>query len=236
MLTAILILQIGCAADSSFEGAQEILQDNTGQGTPTTPPDDTVPPPDFAYDKLAWEDGSDEKLKWSYTTLELIISSTMSLKSGAKDATDFCPQYSKINDEQKAGFWAYLISAIAKYETDFSITKRTVHESGATDPVTQLPRYREGLMHVSYADSQVSQGCQFDWTADRDLLPNNSKKSIFDPFKNIKCGIHLLDAQIAATGKISVDKGGYWNSLNPNSKTKKVKEIQALTKALSFCK
>jgi hypothetical protein len=233
LVTVFLALQLGCAADSKFEGMQKAIEDNSGQGE-MPPPEEEIPPPDYAYEKLAWEDGTPEKVNWSHATLEALLA-TSNLKNSAKDVTDFCPQYNKVTEEQKINFWAFLISTIAKFESDFNVTKRTAHESGSTDPVTQLPKYREGLLHTSYADAQIYKGCQFDWSADRDLLPSNSKKTIFNPLVSIKCGIAILESQVTSTSKISVDKGGYWETLNPGSKKNKIKMIKELTKTLSFC-
>lgn len=237
LLLFILIFQFGCAKDSSFQGAWELpSEDDSGLGTEPAPPDETAPPPDFNYEKLAWEDGGSEKEQWSFAAIEIVTNSSLSLKLGAKDVTDFCPQYARKTDVEKINFWAYLVSVIAKYETGFSKTKRVIHESGGTDPVTQLPAYREGLLNVSYADTINYKGCQFDWNKDRNLLPNSSAKTIYDPIKNIRCGISILDAQIASTGKIATDKGAYWLSLNPKAKAKKIKEISTLTKSLQACK
>ncbi len=227
---AILLALAGCAPNGTFQSVVAVT--NGGLGGPIEPP---VPPtePPFAYEKMAWEDGTPEKALWSIRSMEQLITSSSLYLNGASDIKTFCPNFATANGEQRINFWAMLISAIAKYESDLNPIARNA--KGGTDPVTMLPLYGEGLMQLSYQDKLMNPGCAFNWEVDKSLGPLDPTKTILDPVTNLKCAVLILGTQISTAKKIVLDGSAYWPSIRSSNPAKKVNEIAAITKSLTFC-
>ncbi len=78
----------------------------------------------------------------------------------------------------------------------------------------------EGLLQLSYSDKRYY-GCDFDWKKDKFKLSRDSSKTIFDPKKNLECGIIILDRLVKRKGKVFFNKGHYWSVLKPNNRRHK---------------
>jgi hypothetical protein len=154
---------------------------------------------------------------------------------GPKDIQDFCPAFPSLTTENRVGFLVYFVSAIANFESSFSPTNRYNESTMGTDSVTGLPVYSEGLLQLSYQDTVWAPFCQFDWAHDKDFAPKDPRKTIFDPIKNLSCGIQILDLQIKNKGYLQVNAGAYWAVIKTNSTYNKIPEIKALTRALPVC-
>jgi hypothetical protein len=74
---------------------------------------------------------------------------------------------------------------------------------------------------------------EFDWSVDRYLSVSDPKKTIFDPYKNLKCGIRILNQIVGNKKLISFSSGHYWAVLKPTSGSQP--KIKALTNNLPFC-
>jgi hypothetical protein len=186
---------------------------------------------------LLWEGKTKDGVLWSSFVYQIIGNSAAAqFLPGAADVADFCPAYASASNPEKVNFWGFLVSAVAKYESAFKPTDRYMEGGLGTDPITKLPVYSEGLLQLSYQDIQPYPFCEFNWAADRLLAPNDPKKTILDPFKNLECGIKILANQIEKKGKIALSSGVYWSTLKLNGTYSKVPQIQAMTKVLPFCK
>lgn len=206
---------------------------STGNGQGTDPdPEPPVEPP-FNYEKMTWEDGTSEKQIWSIRTMEQLIESAPLYAAGATDIKTFCPKFATITGDQRINFWAMLISAISKYESNNNPLFRA--QRAGTDPVTLLPLYGEGIMNMSYQDHLFVPQCAFNWDLDKVLLPTAPTKTILDPIVNLKCATIMLGNQINTSRKIVLDAGAYWATIKSSASTKKITEISAITKSLSFC-
>jgi hypothetical protein len=129
-----------------------------------------------------------------------------------------------------------LISAVAKYESNFKATTRFKEPGMGTDPVTGAPVYSEGLLQLSYQDARTHKFCAFDWERDRKLPLADPRRTILDPMINLKCGILILANQVKRYNRISILSGAYWSVLRPpGANYSKVLQIRALTRKLSFC-
>lgn len=206
---------------------------NPGGGQPQ------VPPPASIGLELTplWEQatiaGSQEWSQFSYKT---IADSGADLIDGSGDTTNFCPAYFSLAANQKISFWVFLVSAIVRYESNFDPTSRYEETTLGIDPITGDTVMSEGLLQLSYQDSQNYPFCnQFDWNRDKNLAADDPGKTILDPKRNLACGIRILNEQVARTGLIAFDRGNYWSTLMPNGNYSRVARIQALTKQISFC-
>lgn len=206
--------------------------------TPSHPPapSATPAPPAIAVAPL-WESGASLHRSWTQHAMNVVDKYGASLVAGAKDVTDFCPAYFSLDRDQKIGFWVYLVSAIAKYESAFDPTCRFKEPGMGNDPVTHQSVYSEGLLQLSYQDSLGYKFCdEFDWAADSKLGTKDPNRTILDPFKNLSCGIRILNSIVARKGLIAFDGGHYWSTLQPKRTNSKVPSIRALTNGIRYCK
>lgn len=175
--------------------------------------------------------------KWSAFAYGVITSYGPALLKGTNDVNGFCPSYGTLSPEQKTSFWVYLVSAITKYESAFDPTSRMKEVGLGTDPITHQRVYSEGLLQLSYQDSLAHAFCnEFDWNKDKLLAGRDPKKTILDPYKNLSCGIRILNELAAKRHLISFSGGHYWSTLTPNGKYSQANNIRNLTKQILFCR
>lgn len=186
--------------------------------------------------QLLWEKVSSANKTWSDHTFKVVEKETRVLLSGADDVEKFCSNYEKLSITKQIIFWGYLISAMVKYESNFKTTARLKETGLGTDSVTGLPVYSEGLLQLSYQDIKPYPFCEFDWNKDKNLTGTDPKKTVFDPLKNLRCGVKILDAVIQKQKRITTKTGAYWAVLIEGGKFQKIKEISELTQSLPFCK
>lgn len=110
-------------------------------------------------------------------------------------------------------YWVRFFAAMAKAESNFKLGARYVEALGK-DAVTGKTNTSEGLLQMSYQDSRYH-GCNFNWAIDKHLKYNNLEKTIFDPIKNLECGIIVLEKQLLKRKVLyTVDRPYYWAVLH----------------------
>lgn len=192
----------------------------------------------YRSEPLLWEKARREGLYWSAMAYQIIGAEDVAAKllPGSNDIHEFCPRYAALDEKRRANFWAYLISAMAKYESGFNPTSRYTETTMGVDPVTGKQVVSEGLLQLSYQDVQGYTYCKFDWLKDKLLGLSDPKRTILDPYINLDCGIRILAGQVAKKGAIGLKSGVYWAVLKVGGKYSKLPEITRLTQALPFCK
>jgi len=196
-----------------------------------------APPKLAKMEPLSWESSSrPQASKWSAYAHDVIREEAFVNLNKAADAELFCPKYDSLTEDQKINFWGALFSGITKFESNYSPTSRMQETTMGTDPVTKQPVYSEGLLQLSYQDVQWAPYCEFDWSKDKYLSAKDPKKTILDPYKNLRCGILIMANQIKKKGNIVLSSGVYWAVLKRGGKYQKINDIIAITKKLSFCK
>ena len=99
-------------------------------------------------------------------------------------------------------------------------TRKASKNKKGWDKATETFYLSEGLLQLSYSDKNYY-GCEFDWEADQNKLASDHSKSIFDPKKNIKCGVVILDRLIKKKKTPFFNSGHYWAVLKPKNKRHK---------------
>ncbi|WP_413294922.1 murein L,D-transpeptidase catalytic domain family protein [Bdellovibrio sp. HCB185ZH] len=202
-----------------------------------TPAPSPTPAPGYTMAPLAWESSSKpERKQWSQYLQTLVKGEWNSLLKGASDMADFCPKYSKLNDDQRANVWAQLFVAMARYESGYNPLSRMHETTMGTDGVTKKPVYSEGLLQLSYQDTQWNKWCKFDWSKDKNLSSTSPKKTILDPYINLHCGVGIMAKQIKNKGAIAIKSGVYWSVLKPGGKYNQLTSIRSMVKSLPMCK
>lgn len=144
---------------------------------------------------------------------ELITdSSRFAVEHAPADIVEVCPNYEKLPAHQRADFWVYFIQALASVESGFD--KFTgLPESMVDNAGEQI--ISEGLLQLSYSDRGRGPGCTFN--RERDIGRANSEKTIFDPKRNLQCGVSILDWQLKGENELFF-KSSYWNPLRKKQK------------------
>ncbi len=217
---------------------------NTASVPSPTPAPPTINPPQnpptsglYAITtKALWEtttNGAAGAL-WTQASMGLIAKYGANLLKGTADIANFCPRYSQLTDNLKMNFWVYLVSAVTKYESGYRPTSRFKEPGMGNDPITHLPVYSEGLLQLSYQDSNVYPFCnEFDWAKDRSLDASDPRRTILDPVKNLTCGIRIMNQIMGKHNAIAFNSGQYWSTLMPSRGVEK--SIQTLVGKLPFC-
>jgi hypothetical protein len=134
-----------------------------------------------------------------------------------RDVRRFCPKFYEMSEVDKRAFWAYFFQALAGAEAGLKPTSRVRHtepEVAVTDSVTGRAVRSEGLLQLTYEDEK-RYGCDFDWSADKQLKANDPSKTILQPKNNLECGVKILDKQIIEKHKALLSGSGYWSTLRP---------------------
>lgn len=215
LCTLSLIFNFGCANNS---GSSSSTNNKLDQAYP-----------------LLWEEAHTEGKDWTQHVYEIINKETPDLVQGAEDITAFCPRYFNLTTDERINFWGMLISGIVKFESNFDPTNRMHETTMGTDPITGKPVYSEGLMQLSYQDIRPYPFCEFDWDTDKKLQPNDPRKTILDPYKNLSCGVKILAQQIKNRNRITLTSGVYWSVIKVNGKYSKIPQIAALTRQMPGC-
>lgn len=208
----------------------EQLNQGTGEHTGDNPVSVYKP------EALSWETSRSEGKLWSTYVFKVIREEAFADLDRAMDVDLFCPRYDTLSTDQRINFWGALISGMSRYESNYSPVSRYHEDTMGTDPVTKLPVYSEGLLQLSYQDVQWAKYCEFDWSKDKLLSPTDPRKTILDPYKNLRCGIKILAAQVKKTREIVLSSGAYWSVIKEGSRYQKIDQIAAITQKLSFCR
>ncbi|WP_413577685.1 murein L,D-transpeptidase catalytic domain family protein [Bdellovibrio sp. HCB290] len=204
--------------------------------TPTPSPSPIPDTGAYTMAPLSWETSSKpERKQWSQYLQTLVLNDWNTLLNGATDMNQFCPKYAKLNNNQRANVWAQLFVAMARYESAYNPLSRMHETTMGTDNVTKKPVYSEGLLQLSYQDTQWNKWCKFDWSKDKNLSSTSPKKTILDPYINLHCGVGIMAKQIASKKAIAIKSGVYWSVLKPGGKYNKLTSIKSMVKSLPFC-
>ena len=196
------------------------------------------PPSAHVFESLSWEISSNRDGKdWSsFIFTEIEVNGQALLTTPVSDVATFCPNYNSLSKYQKINFWGALISAMVRYESNYNPTLRYVESTMGADPITGAQVASEGLLQLSYQDSKWYPFCnEFSWAADKNFAANDPRKTILDPYKNLRCGMKILNQQIAKRKEITVSKGAYWAVILEGGKYQQIAGIAAITGRLSFC-
>ena len=183
--------------------------------------------------KLSWENGSAERSEWTAITLSVVEKYYKDLDS-AKDAAQFCPNYYKLDKDQRINVWGELFSLLAFYESGWNPHNDYTESTLGIDRVTGQRVVSSGLLQLSYGDMLWAKWCPFNWEADTKI--GSFQTSIHNPKNNLQCGIGIMAHQIRKHGLITIDKGVYWSTLRAGSQRAKIGELATkLQDALLFC-
>jgi hypothetical protein len=224
-----------CFAALACLGSREALAMAQKPPAPMAPAAPLAPTPPPGSSPFWEESDRPDTSAWTRTTMQTILDDGSALFDGARDIAQFCPNYARLSQADRAWAWALIISAIAKYESGFNPTVRYRERTMGRDPITGLPVYSEGLLQLSYQDAQANPDCnEFDWHSDRALPPSDPRRTILDPAKNLRCGVRIMNRQVGRFGAIAF-WSSYWATLRP-SRGSRLWTIQSMVRSTPLCR
>lgn len=184
---------------------------------------------------LAWEQPNKPgRQKWSEHTFQNIYRNFDKLDK-AIDIQYFCPEYNKLNRDQRVNAWGQLIAAIAWYESGWNPRARAVQASFGYDRITGETVVAEGLFQLGYMDSLWRDYCDFDWNGDRALNEDDLNRTMINPRSQIRCTVGILADQIARHGRIVIPSGAYWSVLMEGHRNQRIDGIRRMVMRLPVC-
>jgi hypothetical protein len=207
-----------------------------------TPKPPTTPGGGDSTFKASWSGKNSNAASWTVYAQNAVTKYGDAMMKGATDVEDFCPMFDRLGSQDRVNFWVELVAAMAKFESSYDPTTRYTESTMGIDPITKKQVVSEGLLQLSYQDEQNYRNvlpagvCDFDYASDKQYQLSDIRRSILDPKLNLTCGISILNRQLERYNKIAVSSGAYWSVIKSSSSHNRLKEIKAITNALSFCK
>lgn len=175
-------------------------------------------------DYAAWSEASSDG-SWTRVA-ESAVAATSLASQMPKDINKFCPAYSGLNGESRVMFWVGLLSAIAKYESNFTPGLKYTERLLDTNGNQVISR---GLLQLSVESANQK----------RYACAPLAAEDLHDPATNLTCGARILSNWVEADGVVAhldeEDVGGarYWSALRPSNDT--LANISAITRGFGFC-
>lgn len=175
-----------------------------------------------------WERKSLNNRSWSeHVYDELPLLGPDLLATQPTDAKIFCPNYKNLSTSERKQFWAFFISSMVKFESNFD--PKSAFTESFRDSTGRYVISR-GLLQLSY-ESSKSYRCGF-----------STAKEIHNPTENLSCGIKILNHWMKKDGRIASKtsagwRGGarYWSVLRAGRKDSYM-SIVKWSNNLPFCK
>ena len=142
------------------------------------------------------------------------------------DIQSFCPAYAQLDADSRVKFWVGLLSAIAKFESNFKPETEFIEKLIDREGNRVVSR---GLLQLSIESANQ----------DRYACNITAQKDLHDPEINLSCGARILatwveaDDLVASTVAENIGGGRYWAVLRPASG--RLEQISALTRQFPFC-
>lgn len=183
----------------------------TPQPVPTPAPT-PEPLPVTSYIKPLWETKHVDGKKWTeHVLLKLDTLGGDMLSAKPVDENIFCPNYSKFSTVDRKYFWAYLMSAMVRFESNFKPEvkyQESFQDSNGNNVISR------GLLQISY---ESGRGYQCDLRQPEDL---------HDSYVNLECGIRILNRWVGRDQRIAGQDNGawrggarYWSVMRSSSKS-----------------
>lgn len=184
---------------------------------------------------LAWEKDHPKRDRWSRHVFEQIYRN-FDILDRAHDMDLFCPNYYNLNHDERVNVWGQLIAAMSWFESGWNKKARFPEPRLGIDPVTNRTVHSEGLLQLGYADAMWRSYCDFDWTQDIQFEDDDIRKTIFDPYLNLTCGIGILTSQIKKYERIIIKQGAYWAVIKKDHRNQKINGIRKIITQWDMCK
>lgn len=181
------------------------------------------PPTPIAVKKDELGDDQNWDPKWDVIVEENLPSELLSPRV-KRAVHPFCPRFESLTQPDKRSYWAYFFQALAGAEAGMKPTSDVRHtepEVAVIDPITRRITRQEGLLQLTYEDSD-RYDCDFDWDNDKQLPEHDPSKTILQPKNNLLCGIKILKNQLIDLDEPLLTAKSYWSTLRPGTSSYRV--------------
>lgn len=165
--------------------------------------------------RARWENRRDGEL-WTRVTLSAVKSHGVALlRTVPEDVDEWCPAYAENGPDERAAFWAGLLSALAKHESTWR-----------PDAVGGGGKWF-GLLQI-YPQTAEFRDCNAD-----------SGAELKDAAANLNCAVRIIAATVPRDDAISVEDGHWmgvaadWGPIRDEGKRR---EMQRYTSRQSYCR
>jgi len=191
--------------------------------------------PAAIHKPLAWEKNNPKRVRWSDHVREQIYRN-FEVVDRAHDMDLFCPNYYNLNRDERVDVWAQLIAGMSWFESGWNKKARMAEPKLGIDQVTGKTVASEGLLQLSYTDTLWRNYCEFNWSQDIQFEEDDFRKTIFDPYINLTCGVGILTSQIKKYERIVIKDGAYWSVIKKDHRNNKVPQIRKIITEWDMCK
>ncbi len=217
----VTLLISGCA--KNYSGSES----GGGAGvTDSDPIERDVSPTALSYPPADWDQKPDGK-KWTELThIAVDEFGAQLLNQTPVDITEYCPRYDSLNPESRRAFWVYLLSRLARFESnqDPSVSYTESFNDAQGSPVVS-----RGLLQLS-KESANGYGCGID-----------DEMELHDPAVNIQCAVRILNRWVGQRdGVVAQCVDGNWRGAarywSPFRNEQKRQQLAADSASQSDCR
>ncbi|MBC7456744.1 MAG: hypothetical protein H7235_00595, partial [Bdellovibrionaceae bacterium] len=193
------------------------------------------------FEPVVWEKTNASRKEWSKMIYSVIENEepTMLETNVATDIHTFCPRYDSLTQSERLNFWGQFFAALAHPESGWDAAQSTLEPLKYfkhVDPITNQRVRSEGLLQLSYQDEKSHHlNCGFNWNRDRYLAPEDPRKSILNPYLNLRCGIKIMSRQLKDKKSLTLAENVYWSVLRTSDHKEEIRDIANMTKSLKIC-
>lgn len=197
----------------------------SSSNTPLPIPPENNPISEKSYPSAAWDIKPDGR-KWTKITHTAISELGKNLLTSVpKDIKDYCSAYDHLSNENRKDFWVYLISSLARFESNYNPNEKYVENFRDRNGNFVISR---GLLQIS-KESANGYGCKIE-----------DENELHDPEVNIRCGIRIINHWVSKDGVIAAQTSNegwrgaarYWSPFRNQSKRT---TIASETSSQSYC-
>jgi hypothetical protein len=176
-------------------------------------PEPAQAPPDDVLPAMAWDHKGEHTEEWTETTLAVLRTEGAALLSEVPyDIGAWCPGYVAADAEERAAFWAGLLSALARFESTWN--PLAVGGGGRWF----------GLVQIAPATAR-GYGCAADSAAE-----------LTDGEANLACAVRIAAYTVPRDGVVARGGGGFAADWGPFTNAAKRAEMAAWVSSQDYCR
>ena len=171
------------------------------------------PPVPDALPAMAWDQQGPHTGGWTEATLDALRTEGAALLSEVPgDIGVWCPGYVQAEPQERAAFWAGLLSALARFESTWN--PRAVGGGGQWF----------GLVQISPATAR-GYGCEAD-----------SGSELTDGEANLECAVRIAARTVTRDGVVAAGGGGFAADWGPFASAEKRQQMASWVSSQEYCR
>ncbi|WP_368373023.1 transglycosylase SLT domain-containing protein [Rubellimicrobium arenae] len=162
---------------------------------------------------MAWDQQGPQTDQWTEATLDAIHTKGVALLSEVPgDIGTWCPGYAEAAPQERAAFWAGLLSALARFESTWN-----PHAVGGGGQWF-------GLVQIAPGTAR-SYGCDAD-----------SGSELTDGAANLECAVQIAARTVTRDGVVAAGGGGFAADWGPFASADKRQQMAGWVSSQSYCR